>query len=275
VFRILLSGLLLLVVAGGAATVSERLEALSRRARAALDAGDLNQANSLAQQARDGAVAELRSRPLEADKRLELALGGSIEVQAQVLARRGERAEAVRFLRRELAAYSATPIQARIQKNLNLLALEGLPAPPFDVGRWIGVRPQALDALRGRPVLLFFWAHWCGDCKDELPVIAKIRGTFGPRGLVILAPTQHYGYVARGEEAAPAEETRYIEKVWDSAFASLKGVPVPLSETNFWVYGSSTVPTEVLIDRKGIVRLYHPDVMPYGELAAAVEKILR
>lgn len=272
----LTAGLLLLVVAGGATPVSDRLQALSRRAQATLEAGSLDEAATLAAQVREGAMAELRSHPLAADKRLELALGASIEVQAQVLARRGERAEAVRFLRRELAAWHGTAIQSRIQKNLNLLTLEGKPAPPLAVAEWVGgARPEPLSAFRGRPVLLFFWAHWCGDCKDELPVIAKIRDAFGPRGLVILAPTQHYGYVARGEEAAPAEETRYIEKVWASAYASLKGVPAPLSEGNFSTYGSSTVPTEVLLDRNGIVRLYHPDVMPYADLAAAIERILR
>jgi thiol-disulfide isomerase/thioredoxin len=245
----------------------EVLEALSWVARGALEAGDTAKAEAYA-----GEIRKL-AKPT-GDRRLELALGSAIEVHSAVLASNGERSEALRFLSGELRAYGGTPIEARIRKNINLLTLEGKPAPRLDVSQWIGTRPKPLAGYRGHPVLLFFWAHWCPDCKDETPVIAKIRERFGPRGLVVLGPTQHYGYVARGEEASPAEETRYIEKVWNTAYLALNGVPVPLGEDNFRVYGSSTVPTEVLIDRNGIVRLYHPDVMPYDELESSVEKVM-
>jgi thiol-disulfide isomerase/thioredoxin len=257
-----------------AAAAPEQVETQARLAHAALQAGRLDQAESFAGRALEGARQLAGS--LASNRQLARALGAAIEVRAEVLARSGRRAEAIRFLRLELAAYPKSTIEARIRKNLNLLTLEGRPAPPLEVSAWIGAaRPQPLAALGGHPVLLFFWAHWCSDCKAELPVIAKVRDTFGPRGLRIVAPTQLYGYVARGEEAAPADETRYIEQVWRTVYAPLAGLPVPLSEHNFALYGSSTVPTEVLLDRQGIVRLYHPDVMPYSDLAAAIEQILR
>ena len=46
--------------------------------------------------------------------------------------------------------------------------------------------------------------------------------------------------------------------------------PAPVSEENFRNYGASTTPTLVLIDRAGIVRLYHPGAMTYEELRAAI-----
>ena len=49
----------------------------------------------------------------------------------------------------------------------------------------------------------------------------------------------------------------------------------PISEANFVRYGVSTTPTLVLVDRAGVVRLYHPDVMTYAELRAAVEAAMR
>jgi thioredoxin-related protein len=51
-------------------------------------------------------------------------------------------------------------------------------------------------------------------------------------------------------------------------------MPVPVSEENFKVYGASTTPTLVLIDRRGVVRLYHPGNLSYEELAAKLESIL-
>src|SRR5260370_18855722 len=92
-------------------------------------------------------------------------------------------------------------------------------------------------------------------------------------GLVMVDPTQHYGYAARGEEASPAEELKYIDEVRRKFYADLLNAPVPVSEENFKNYGASTSPTLVLIDRQGIVRLYHPGKMTLEELRAAVSKL--
>ena len=205
---------------------------------------------------------------------IPIALGAAIEVQAQLLAARGQQSEAVALLRRSLTAYRNTSIRPRLQKNLNLLNFAGSPAPPLKTAQYLGARPVALSQLSGSPVLLFFWAHWCGDCKAEGPVIAQLKSEFEPRGLALLAPTQLYGYAAQGEDAQPKDELAYVEQVWKHFYPALQNVPVPVSKENFNLYGASTTPTLVLLDRTGRVALYHPGVMPYGELRAAIEKAI-
>ena len=251
----------------------EMIEALSWLGRGALAARKLDQAETYARQARALALEQLKTRPLDAEPRLPLALGASIEVQARVMAERGQRDQAVRFLRRELKTYWTNSIRARIQKNINLLSLEGKPAPPLEAREWLGAKPPALAALKGRPVLLFFWAHWCPDCKQEAPVLARLKSRFAARGLVLLGPTQRYGYAARGQDAGPAEELKYIDEVRRTSYGELKEMPVPVSEENFKRYGASTTPTLVLIDRAGIVRLYHPGEMSYDDLARRIEAL--
>jgi thioredoxin-related protein len=49
---------------------------------------------------------------------------------------------------------------------------------------------------------------------------------------------------------------------------------VPLSEENFKAWGASTTPTLVLIDRTGVVRLYHPGRISYEELAPRVHQVV-
>jgi len=253
----------------------ELAAALSWLARGSLDSRRLDQAESYAAETRRVADLLLQTRKLDADRYLPIAVGASIEVHAQVLAARGERPEALDFLRRQLALFGPTSLHERIQKNLNLLNLEGKPAPPLEITEWLGSKPVPLSTLTGHPVLLFFWAHWCGDCKSEVPALASLQRTYASQGLVLVAPTKQYGYVARGEGATPPVEKKYIEEVWQSYYAPLGNLPVPLSATNFLTYGSSTTPTIVLIDRAGIVRLYHPGAMPESDLSARIQAILK
>lgn len=240
----------------------EMLEALSWLGRGALAAGELDRADTYAAETYELAA----GRPVDGERHLPVAVGAAIEVRAQVMAARGERGGAVAYLQRELEKYGGTSIRARIQKNINLLSLEGKPAPPLEAGEWLGPKPEPLAGLKGKQVLLFFWAHWCGDCKAMAPALAKLVETYGPQGLVVIGPTQRYGYVDRGEEAAPGQETPYIDRIRRQFYPS--AMPVPLSEENFRVYGASTTPTLVLIDRAGIVRLYHPGRLSYEEIAS-------
>jgi thiol-disulfide isomerase/thioredoxin len=251
------------------------LEALSWMARANLASHQPDQADTYAKQTESLSRQMLAKRPLDAEPHLPIALGAALEVQAQVLAARGETAQAVALLRRSVETYRNTSIRSRLQKNLNVLGLAGQPAPPLKLAPYLGPKPVALSQLNGSPVLLFFWAHWCGDCKAEGPVIAQLSSEFGSRGLMLLAPTQLYGYGARGEDATPKDELTYVERVWQHFYPALRGVPVPVSKENFNLYGASTTPTLVLLDRAGRVALYHPGVMPYEDLRAAIEKVVR
>ncbi len=248
----------------------EWIEAHSWLGRGALAAKSLDRALAYAETTRKLALEQLAGRKLDAERHLPIALGASIEVQAQAMAARGERAEAVTFLRRELETWRTTSIRTRIQKNINLLTLEGQPAPPLETSTSLGGPTPSLASLKGRPVLLFFWAHWCGDCKSQVPILAKLSREFAPRGLTIIGPTQRYGYVARGEEAGAEKETAYIEEIRKRFYAEIPGMTVPLSEENFKAYGASTTPTLVLVDAKGMVRAYSPGNLNYEQLAARI-----
>jgi len=174
----------------------------------------------------------------------------------------------------KLAAFAKTGLVERIEKNINLIGLVGAPAPALDEAHWLGPKPATLAALHGHAVLLFFWAHWCPDCKAEAPVIERIARAYGRQGLVVIGPTRLYGYAARGEAATPAEETEYIDAVRRRFYAGLAEMAVPVSEAGFRAYGASTTPTLVLVDANGIVRYYHPGAVPEAELAARIDAVI-
>lgn len=250
------------------------LEALSWLGRGAQAARQWEKAEAYARQTYDLALLELKRRSVDQEPHLPIALGAAIEVQAHVRAERGARTEAVYFLRRELDRFKDTSLYKRIQKNIHLLSLEGKAAPALDVSEHLGPKPPTLDALKGKVVILFFWAHWCADCKIQGPILARLMDRYGQQGVAVLAPTQRYGFVAGGRSAGQEEEARYIDQVRQTHYSVLADQPVPLSETNHTHYGVSTTPTLVVVDHDGIVRLYHPGRMTEEELEPLVRRLV-
>lgn len=252
----------------------EYVEAYSWMARAALEARQYDQATAYAKQTKEFALEQLKRRRLDAEPRLPQALGAAFEVQAQTLAARGHKTEAMAVLQAALRSYGSTSIRERLQKNLNLLSFEGKSAPALKADQYLGSAPPLLTQLRGSPVLLFFWAHWCGDCKAEAPIITQLRSEFASKGFKVLGPTRLYGYTAQAENAAPKDELAYIDAVRKRFYGGLLDMPVPISKSNFDTYGASTTPTLVLLDRTGKVAMYHPGALPYDQLKAEIEKVV-
>jgi thiol-disulfide isomerase/thioredoxin len=251
----------------------EALYAFSWVARGELTSGNAVQATKDAKEIEQISQTSLATRKLDAEPYLPLALGSAYEVEAEALSDQHQRAEALQLLRTAQVKWRGTSLEDRLQKNINLLTLEGKPMPALRQTQWIGGKPATTD-LRGKVLLLFFWAHWCVDCKAEAPVIAKLATELGPKGLAVIAPTRLYGYTADDENAPPAKETAFVEKVYAKYYESIPRARVPLDSGNFQRFGASTTPTIVLVDKRGIVRLYHPGVMDEQSLRAAIEPLL-
>jgi thiol-disulfide isomerase/thioredoxin len=252
----------------------EYLEAYSWLARAALEKREYPQAEAYAKQTKTLALEQLKQRSLDADPHLPIALGAALEVQSQALAANGQRTQAIALLQAALRTYGSTSIRARLQKNLNLLSLQGRLAPSLKSDQSLGADLPAAADLKGSPQLLFFWAHWCPDCKFEAPIIAQLRSEYAAKGLKVIGPTRYYGYTAQEEHAPPADELKYIDAVRHRYYGALLDMPVPINTANFNTYGASTTPTLVLVDRAGKVAWYHPGAVPYAELKAEIEKVV-
>jgi len=253
----------------------EALAALSWLARGAQADRRAADAEKLAIEAQSLAVKALGKRSPDDDANLAAAIGAGIEVQAQLGVDRGERSSAIAFLERELATYAGTALGKRIQKNINLLTLEGRPAPPLERNEWIGtVQPPALADLKGKVVVVFFWAHWCPDCKVEGPILQKLYEKYRTQGLTVVAPTMRFGYVAGGKAAPPDEELRYIVQIRDQYYPWLAELPTPVSAANHQRYGVSSTPTLAIVDRSGVIRTYNPGRLTEADLEARITALL-
>lgn len=221
----------------------------------------------------DESVRELRRAiPAETAEHLS-AYGAAIEVEGRLLHRREGRGAALRYFEQQLAKAQAPSLRSRIGKNINMLSLEGQPAPAIGGKTMNGGAAPALASLRGKPVVLFFFAEWCGDCKAQAPSLERVWQKYRDR-VPMIAVTRLYSTPADEKPMTPAEETARVQTVWKESYAALADVPVVIDQEAMVRYGASATPSFALVGRQGVVRHYAATRLSEAELSRRIEELL-
>ncbi len=144
----------------------------------------------------------------------------------------------------------------------HLGALVGVRSGPVSVPRYTYVgldgAPIASDSLRGKVVLVNFWATWCAPCRVEMPVLEAMYQRHRERGFVI---------VGLAVDRAPTAEV--------AAFVRTRAITYPIAhvgaEAERTFGGVRGYPTSFLLDRTGAIR--HTVLGPIG--AVSLEPAVR
>jgi thiol-disulfide isomerase/thioredoxin len=235
-----------------------------RRAGEARRAGRIDLAISALERALD----DLRTEPLGAPFLARVQLGltladayldGDDRVRArQLLLDESGYAERIFHLTR----LSGSPEQQRaasagrmqVRDRATQVELLGQPAPDLAVDDWVQGDPATLDALRGKVVLLEFWATWCRPCLELLPRLGELERRHGTRGLEIVALTRYPGVSAGTDPAeSRARERDLVRTVIAGRGLNIR-VGIAADARLQQRYGAMGVPTLALIGRDGLVR---------------------
>ena len=139
------------------------------------------------------------------------------------------------------------------------LKLIGEPAPELVVKEWLNSSPLTLEQLKGRVVLLEFWATWCKPCEQMFPKIKEFHRNYAAAGLEVLALTRFF-MAYGGTPEAKIQEVTLIREFADKHAIEF---PVGVSEDEGLqnAYGATALPMFALIDRANFVRgfAFSPD----------------
>jgi len=141
-----------------------------------------------------------------------------------------------------LLCIGALAAAAATQAAATALLQNGAPAPTFQLGA-AGGGTVDLAQLRGKVVMINFWASWCGPCRKEMPILEQLNRQYRGKGLALVGVN--------------------VEPDSKAAMNWLKETPVSfpiLFDTDSRVsklYEVAGMPNTVIIDRKGVVRYIH------------------
>jgi thiol-disulfide isomerase/thioredoxin len=176
---------------------------------------------------------------------------------AQLEQKKGNSKKAIEILEKALAEASSPRTKAEIKSSLIQLKLSGSPAPEIIAETWVNSGALKLADLKGKAVLIDFWATWCSPCRKAIPSIVKVYNQYKDKGLVVIGFTRLYGGYSDDQgnkgKVPPDEEKKLIE-----AFVKRQNITYPIAiadtKTIFETYAVTGIPTLVLIDKQGNIK---------------------
>lgn len=135
------------------------------------------------------------------------------------------------------SASAEQPAVTALLTRLDLVGYRSGTKPPHFSGHTLDARPFSLTDLRGKVVIVNFWASWCLECRPEMPILEELHREFAWRGLAVI------GINAREDKQAVARYAMELRLTF----------PLVLDQAgkNNRLYGVIGLPTSFVLGRDG------------------------
>jgi cytochrome c biogenesis protein CcmG/thiol:disulfide interchange protein DsbE len=150
--------------------------------------------------------------------------------------------------------------------------LTGKSAPEFTLPDLSGNK-VSLSSFKGKPLLINFWATWCGPCKIETPWLVELQNEYGPKGFQII------GISTEGNDLKPDDKEGWAhDKAAIAKFVKEQHMQYPVlinGDSLVGKYGDlDAMPTSVYVDRNGKVTAVQLGISSKEDMADHIEKAI-
>jgi cytochrome c biogenesis protein CcmG/thiol:disulfide interchange protein DsbE len=150
--------------------------------------------------------------------------------------------------------------------------ITGKPAPDFTLPDLSG-NNVSLSSFKGKPLLINFWATWCGPCKIETPWLIELQNEYGPKGFQII------GISTEGDDLKPDDKDGWAhDKAEIAKFVKQQRMQYPVlinGDSLVGKYGDlDAMPTSVYVDRSGKVVAVQLGISSKEDMAAHIKKAI-
>lgn len=163
----------------------------------------------------------------------------------------------------ENAKRTTDMLDRSLENELKRAELIGKKALPLQADVFVNGAPITDEELKGKVVLLDFWAVWCGPCIATFPHLREWQDKYADKGLVIIGVTNYYKYdwdeenkrIKSDKELTPENEQKALVKFAEHHNLKHRFMVAPSGSTFSKDYAVSGIPQAVLIDKEGNIRM--------------------
>jgi thiol-disulfide isomerase/thioredoxin len=128
-------------------------------------------------------------------------------------------------------------------------------------------KPVVFESLKGKPLIVNFWARWCGPCRKEIPDLAEMHAKYKGKGLVIIG--------IGVEDPANRDSVREFAKAYEMSYTLvIGGVQTSIELMQAIGNPKSGLPFTIVIDRHGKIVAKKLGAMSKADMEAAIKQIL-